>query len=68
MWKGSGMDLLEGPLWSTMPLEAMLVSVVHASTPDHSETQDPCGHMQSVQLPGYLVMSSGLAALGAMLM
>lgn len=63
MWKGSGMDLLKGPLWTTMPLEAMLVSVVHAAAPDHSGTRETHIDICSVQLPGSLMMSLGFEAM-----
>jgi hypothetical protein len=33
----SGLDLLEGPPWSMMSPEAMLVSVVHAAAPGQDE-------------------------------
>lgn len=33
----SGLDLLEGPLWSTIAQEVMLVSVAHAASPDRDE-------------------------------
>ena len=59
----SGLDLLEGPLWSAMPPEAMLVSVVHAAAPAHDEAWGPCGHMQSVPLTDALVVTLGFAVL-----
>lgn len=60
MRKGSlsGLDLLKGPPRFLMPLEAMLVSVVHSGTPSHDEAWDPCGFMQSVPLPDALVTTS----------
>lgn len=33
----AGLDLLEGPLWSPMPLEAVLVTVAHAVAPGRDE-------------------------------
>lgn len=52
MIKGSvsGSDLLEVPLWSVTPLEAMLLSVVHAAIQDHDEAQVPCGSSRFVLL------------------
>lgn len=32
-----GLGLLEGPLWSVISLEAMLVSVAHAAAPGRDE-------------------------------
>lgn len=63
-----GMDFLKGSLWPTMPLEAMLVLVVHAAAPGHSEIRDSCRHVQSVPPPDALVTSLDFAATGAMLM
>lgn len=61
MRKGSvsGLDLLEGPLWSVTPLEAMLVSVVHAATQDHDEAQVPCGSSRFVLLTEGMLKSVG---------
>ena len=45
----SGLNHLKGPLWSMIPSEEMLVSVVHAAS-QTDEAWGPCGHMQSVPL------------------
>lgn len=56
------MDFLKGLLWPTKPLETMLVLVVH------SETRDPCGHVEYVLPPEALVTSLGFVVMGATLM
>lgn len=38
-----GLELLESPPKSLMPLEAMLVSVVHTAAPGCDEARDPRG-------------------------
>ena len=63
-----GMDFLKGSLWPTKPLAAMLVLVVYAAALGHSETRDPCGHVQSVPPPEALVRSLGFIVMGATLM
>ena len=63
-----GTDFLEGSLWPTKPPEAVLVLVVHAAALGHSETRDPCGHVQSVPPPEALVTSLGFVVTGATLM
>lgn len=55
-----GLDFPEGPLWSVMPLEVMLVYVISAISPGHDEGT------QSVLLTATLVTFLGLAALGVM--
>lgn len=55
------LNLLEGSLWCMMPLEAVLVFVVHAAIPGHDNARDSCGLKQSVLLVEYLVMSLGCA-------
>lgn len=62
------LDLLEGSLWTVVSLEAMLVSVVHAAAPGHGGAWSPHEHIWSVPPTDALVMSSDLAASGAMLM
>lgn len=57
-----GLDLLEGPFWSVMPLEAMLVSVAHAAALSHDKACGPCEHVQCMLLIDALVISSGFAA------
>lgn len=59
MIKGSASrwDLHEGPLWSVTPLEAMLVSVVHAAIQDHNEV--PCGSSRFVLLTEDMLKSVG---------
>lgn len=37
----TGLDLLEGPPWSPKPMEAILVTVVHAIAPGIDEAGDP---------------------------
>lgn len=49
----SGLNHPEGPLWSVMLPEVMLLSVVHSATPVHNEVHDD------------LVMSLGFDALGS---
>lgn len=66
MSKGSlsELDLLEGPLWSMIPSDNMLMSVVHAAS-QTDKTWKPCGLLQSVPLMDALVMSLGFSVLGS---
>lgn len=62
---GHGVTLVKVHLLcSRMPLEATLLSAVHAAAPGCDEACRPCGHIQSVPLTDALVRSSGLAASG----
>lgn len=67
MKKGSlsGEDLVNGPPWSAMLPEAMLMSVVQDVAPSCDKASDLCGEMQSVLLPNTLVMSLGFAPSGS---
>lgn len=58
----TGLDLLEGPPWSLMLLEVLMVLVVHAAARGHYYARDSCGLKWSVLLTEYLVMSLGCAA------
>lgn len=58
----SGLDLLKGTLWSLMPPEAMLVSVVHSAALGYDKAQDPRGCTWSVLALGGHVDVSGLCS------
>lgn len=60
----SGTGLLDVPMWSLMPREAMSVTVIHATAPRCDEARDPGGYMLSLLLTEALVMSSCFTALG----